>query len=212
MADDQLSAPLNNGSVASRFVSQKDIEKAKEVRDEQWKAAYARLGQEPPAPKEDPEYDGRSLFDKLAQNKAAKQEEWESKSKLSAQFRPLDADEINFLDSVTKERLAADRKRKADDDDELQSFHEAIAAKVRQADPPPIIGGNSTKVATDSSPSSSSVKPKTPAPTANVMKKPQKDLLKGIVVKKKKSAAAKETKDVKDDSQQPPPAKKQKTD
>jgi len=40
-----------------------------------------------------------------------------------AQFRPLDADEITFLDSVSKERLETDRKRKAEDDEELESFH-----------------------------------------------------------------------------------------
>lgn len=34
---------LSSGSVGSRFVSQKDIEAANATRDEQWKAAYARL-------------------------------------------------------------------------------------------------------------------------------------------------------------------------
>ncbi|ELU45253.1 four helix bundle sensory module for signal transduction domain-containing protein [Rhizoctonia solani AG-1 IA] len=55
------------GSVASRFVTQSEIDSAKERREEQWKAAYARLGQEPPPrPTEDPEYDGRSLYELIS--------------------------------------------------------------------------------------------------------------------------------------------------
>jgi hypothetical protein len=74
---------ISSGSVGSRFVSQADIEKAKLTRDEQWRAAYARLdlvsnsppyshqeslvsrlGQEPPPrPQEDADYDGRSLYE-----------------------------------------------------------------------------------------------------------------------------------------------------
>lgn len=33
---------LSSGSVGSRFVSQTDLEEAKQKREEQWKAAYAR--------------------------------------------------------------------------------------------------------------------------------------------------------------------------
>lgn len=33
---------ISSGSVGSRFVSQTDLDNAKAVRDEQWKAAYAR--------------------------------------------------------------------------------------------------------------------------------------------------------------------------
>lgn len=63
--------------VASRFVSQTDIETARARREEQWKAAYARcaptiprdpviqisfrLGQEPPPQPTEDAFDGRSL-------------------------------------------------------------------------------------------------------------------------------------------------------
>jgi hypothetical protein len=52
---------LSAGPVGSRFVSQNDIETARAKREEQWKAAYARLGQAPPAPQQEDSYDGRSL-------------------------------------------------------------------------------------------------------------------------------------------------------
>ncbi|KAK1228366.1 hypothetical protein PQX77_008575, partial [Marasmius sp. AFHP31] len=52
---------LSSGVVGSRFVSSDEIETAKARREEQWKAAYARLGQEPPPQQTEDSYDGRSL-------------------------------------------------------------------------------------------------------------------------------------------------------
>ena len=60
----------SSSSVSSRFVSASDLEAAAQKRQEEWKAAYARIGQEPPA--QDPEgekYDPRSLWEKLNENK-----------------------------------------------------------------------------------------------------------------------------------------------
>lgn len=52
---------LSTGIVGSRFVSQDEVDTARARRDEQWKAAYARLGQEPPPQQQEDSYDGRSL-------------------------------------------------------------------------------------------------------------------------------------------------------
>ncbi|KAF8576559.1 hypothetical protein K439DRAFT_1418858 [Ramaria rubella] len=115
---------LSSGSVGSRFVSQTDLDAAKEKREEQWKAAYARLGQEPPERPQEDVYDGRSLAEKLASNKAAQQEEWEQKMKLSNQFRSLEEDEVVFLDSVREEQMEEERKRKERDGEEVRNFRE----------------------------------------------------------------------------------------
>jgi len=69
--DDSIPS-ISSGSVGSRFVSQDDIDTAKARRDEQWKAAYARLGQEPPPPPTEDVFDGRSLAEKLAANRLNK--------------------------------------------------------------------------------------------------------------------------------------------
>jgi len=70
MEGDALVPSLSEGSVGSRFVSETDIDAANKVREEQWKAAYARIGQAPPKrPEDDASYDGRSLYEKLATNK-----------------------------------------------------------------------------------------------------------------------------------------------
>ncbi|KAE9376774.1 hypothetical protein N431DRAFT_331037 [Stipitochalara longipes BDJ] len=44
--------------------------------------------------------DGRSLYETLEANKAAKQEAFEEANRLKNQFRALDQDEVEFLDSV----------------------------------------------------------------------------------------------------------------
>ncbi|KAL3420795.1 hypothetical protein PVAG01_07240 [Phlyctema vagabunda] len=54
--------------------------------------------------------DGRSLFETLEANKAAKQDAFEEANRLKHQFRALDEDEAEFLDSVL-ERTRADEDR-----------------------------------------------------------------------------------------------------
>ncbi|PAV22452.1 hypothetical protein PNOK_0240900 [Pyrrhoderma noxium] len=117
------------GTVGSRFVSQNDLDQAKARREEQWKAAYARLGQEPPPQPTEDVYDGRSLAEKLAANKVAKQEEWEEKTKLANQFRALEEDEIQFLESIRDEEQRKALKRKHEDAEEVKGFKEAVAAR-----------------------------------------------------------------------------------
>ncbi|TFY83765.1 hypothetical protein EWM64_g234 [Hericium alpestre] len=175
MAEESIPS-ISSGVVGSRFVSQTDIESARERREEQWKAAYARLGQEPPPVPQEDAYDGRSLAEKLAANKAAKQEEWEEKTKLANQFRALEEDEIMFLDSVREAQELEERKRKERDGEEVKGFREAIAARVIVKSPP-----------ADSGPSSTDVKP-TAKPTAPP-KKDSKKSMKGIIVKKKPKPA-----------------------
>lgn len=46
--DDSIPS-ISSGAVGSRFVTQTDLDSAKARRDEQWKAAYARLAA-PPQP------------------------------------------------------------------------------------------------------------------------------------------------------------------
>ncbi|KAL0579116.1 hypothetical protein V5O48_002899 [Marasmius crinis-equi] len=180
---------LSSGAVGSRFVSSDEIETAKARREEQWKAAYARygfsrlcrflssvtrarLGQEPPPQQVEDNYDGRSLAEKLAANRQAKQEEWEEKTKLANQFRALEEDEIMFLDSVREKQEQEERVRKERDGEEVKSFKEAVAART-QASPPNPLTSNA---------------PPAKDPPAKPAAPPKKDVkkgLKGVVIKKK---------------------------
>ena len=66
-------APLASGGVASRFVSEDQLKAAQEQRQKDWAAAYERIGQEPPKQEESKEpYDGRSLWEKLQENKVSR--------------------------------------------------------------------------------------------------------------------------------------------
>ncbi|KAH9937139.1 N-terminal domain of NEFA-interacting nuclear protein NIP30-domain-containing protein, partial [Fomitopsis serialis] len=169
---------ISSGAVGSRFVSQSDIDTAKARRDEQWKAAYARLGQEPPPPPTEDAFDGRSLAE------AAKQEEWEERNKLGNQFRALEEDEVLFLDSVLEKQREEERLRKEMDGEEVKNFREAVAARENAANKPTV----GIAPSAPSQPQPAPAKVKAPAPAA--AKKDLKRSLKGVVVKKKPKAAA----------------------
>ncbi|KAI0715262.1 N-terminal domain of NEFA-interacting nuclear protein NIP30-domain-containing protein [Earliella scabrosa] len=174
---------ISTVGVGSRFVSQDELEAAKARRDEQWRAAYARLGQEPPPQPQEDAFDGRSLAEKLAANRAAKQEEWEERNKLGNQFRALEEDEVLFLDSVLEKQREEERLRKEMEGEELKHFREAVAARENAANKPPPIG------AASAASSSSSAPPKV-KPAAAPAKKDPKKSLKGVLVKKRSKPIA----------------------
>ncbi|KAI0756668.1 N-terminal domain of NEFA-interacting nuclear protein NIP30-domain-containing protein [Daedaleopsis nitida] len=182
--DDAIPSISTEG-VGSRFVSQDDLEAAKARRDEQWRAAYARLGQEPPPQPQEDAFDGRSLAEKLAANRAAKQEEWEERNKLGNQFRALEEDEVLFLDSVLEKQREEERLRKETEGEELKHFREAVAARENATNKPPPIGAAS--VSTNAPPKAK--------PSAAPAKKDPKKSLKGVLVKKKSKPAASDAKE-----------------
>ncbi|SGY79476.1 BQ5605_C008g05142 [Microbotryum silenes-dioicae] len=179
-------------SVASRFVSEKQLTEAQEKRQAEWKEAYARMGQEPPPtnPIEGEPYDGRSLYEKLQEHKNKKQEAFDEALKFKNQFRALDEDEINFLDSMTDENNEEELARQQEIQDELRNFKQAVSSRS-QAPPPPLIASISglalpstsatSPILTSTSPTTTTKKPLPPPP------KKKKNLLSGVVVKKKTS-------------------------
>ncbi|EIW64428.1 uncharacterized protein TRAVEDRAFT_33213 [Trametes versicolor FP-101664 SS1] len=174
---DEALPSIQTTGVGSRFVSQSELETAKAKRDEQWKAAYARLGQEPPPQPADDAFDGRSLAEHGAYAfQAAKQEEWEERNKLGNQFRALEEDEVLFLDSVLEKQREEERLRKEMDGEELKHFREAVAARESATNKPPPVGA--------------AVAPSTAKPNAAPVKKDAKKALKGVLVKKKSKSAA----------------------
>ncbi|KAN0100719.1 N-terminal domain of NEFA-interacting nuclear protein NIP30 domain containing protein [Tylopilus felleus] len=170
--------------VASRFVSQTDVDTARARREEQWKAAYARLGQEPPPQPTEDAFDGRSLAEKLAANRAAKQEEWEEKTKLANQFRALEEDEIMFLDSIREKQDEEEKLRKLQDGEQLSGFRKAVAARENAINnPPPTV----SKSSAPSKPGGDDqAKVSIPVPKKEVS---VKKALKGVIVKRKPKTA-----------------------
>ncbi|KAK0525402.1 hypothetical protein OC834_005193 [Tilletia horrida] len=153
-------------SVASRFVSQTELSEAQARREADVRAAYARLGQEPPAEAlaaarggGGTEYDPRSLYERLQANKNAKQEKFDEMMKLSNQFRGLDEDETEFLADVAAERRAEEAKKRAEEENELQEFRRATLARASSPPNPLALLTGSALSTSPPAPGSSSAVP-----------------------------------------------------
>ncbi|KAG8985380.1 hypothetical protein FRB90_004741 [Tulasnella sp. 427] len=140
------------------------------------------MGQEPP-PRPVEDYDGRSLFERLQEQKTLKQEQWDEKMKLSNQFRGIDEEDSAFLAQVQDDRIEQEKLKKKQELDEIAAGQAKLAEKVS-----PTASTSSTPLA-PSAPATKSSKPApapVPAPTKSSLgKKDQKSILKGVVIKKK---------------------------
>ncbi|KAJ6036216.1 hypothetical protein N7540_000495 [Penicillium herquei] len=108
--------------MSSGFVSAGTNEQPIE-RDDEWLKAEQELEEERRRKAEiGKQNDGRSLFEVLQQNKMAKQDQFEEKMRLKNQFRSLDDDEVEFLDSVLESTRAQEAAVKKDTADQLEAF------------------------------------------------------------------------------------------
>ncbi|KIW31549.1 uncharacterized protein PV07_03188 [Cladophialophora immunda] len=71
---------------------------------------------------------GKSLYEVLQANKAAKQEAFEESIRLKNQFRALDDDEVEFLDSVLESSRAKENAVKQETAEQLEAFRKQRAA------------------------------------------------------------------------------------
>lgn len=66
----------------------------------------------------------KSLYDVLQANKAAKQAAFEEANKIKNQFRPLDDDEVEFLDGVRERKRAEEERLRRETEEGLKGFRE----------------------------------------------------------------------------------------
>ncbi|RXK39025.1 hypothetical protein M231_03755 [Tremella mesenterica] len=168
-------------AMRTRFETQEAVEEANERKEQQWKEAYARIGQEPPKEREEIAHDGRTLYEKVKAAEDARTAVWDEKMKLSNQYRGLNAEEYAFLSDRDKEKREKEKAVKEEEARELVGYREALAAK--HLDPPTLprlINPPST-----STPSTSTTTTTTPRFPPKAIKKDVRSLLKGVVVKKK---------------------------
>ncbi|GAA5942176.1 hypothetical protein JCM1841_000034 [Sporobolomyces salmonicolor] len=209
MSDAPANPSALSSGVASRFVSATALEEAAKKRSEEWKAAYERIGQEPPKEEDAAPYDGRSLWEKLQETKNKKQEAFEEQLKFKNHFRALDEDEISFLDSMVEENNDEERERQRQIRDELLSFRKAVTARSTAPVPPALastLSPSSAPIASSSTPplasTSGSAAPKPtaaasaasgshPGVPVSTVKKGRKKSLPGLVLKKKKPSDTK---------------------
>ncbi|KAJ8003170.1 hypothetical protein DPEC_G00166610 [Dallia pectoralis] len=103
-----MAVPAAGGVDLSRkFVSETEIEEKRKLRQEEWEKV-----RKPEDPEEVPEeeYDGRTLFDRLQEQKDKKQEEYEEQFKFKNMVKGLDEDESHFLDEVSRQQSLVEKQ------------------------------------------------------------------------------------------------------
>ncbi|KAE8378103.1 N-terminal domain of NEFA-interacting nuclear protein NIP30-domain-containing protein [Aspergillus bertholletiae] len=122
-------------------------------RDDEWLRVQQELEEERRRKAElGKQADGKSLFEVLQQNKMAKQEAFEEKIKLKNQFRSLDEDEVEFLDSIMESTRAQEAAVKKETAEQLEAFRrhreeaEKVALEEGTADVTPAAEGEDWKI------------------------------------------------------------------
>jgi len=110
-----------------KFVSQDEIDKARQKRQEEWDKV-----RKPDDPEEAPEekHDPRSLYEQLQANKSKSDEDYEERMRLSNQVQGLDEGESDFLDYVSQKKEEITKRREQENEDMLQEVREAMVNKV----------------------------------------------------------------------------------
>ncbi|KAF4547513.1 Hypothetical protein D9617_41g062640 [Elsinoe fawcettii] len=108
----------------SRFVSGGTTEQPTERSEEWLKAQQAIEAKKVEKLAQSRQEEGKSLYDTLQANKAAKQDAFEESIRLKNQFRSLDEDEIDFLESVNATTRAKENAVKKETTEQLSAFRE----------------------------------------------------------------------------------------
>ncbi|XP_070763613.1 PSME3-interacting protein [Enoplosus armatus] len=113
--------------LSRKFVSEAELDEKRKKRQEEWEKV-----RKPDDPEDAPEeeYDPRSLFERLQEQKDKKQEEYEEQFKFRNMVRGLDEDESSFLDEVSRQQCLVEKQRR---DEEKQELLEYRSALVKQA-------------------------------------------------------------------------------
>ncbi|XP_026682107.1 protein FAM192A [Diaphorina citri] len=105
--------------MSSGFISETEIANQRQRRQEEWEKV--RTADQPvEAPEE--EYDPRSLFDRLKEQKDKKEFEYEEAHKLKNMIKGLDDDEVEFLDLVDKSKFEEEKRKYLEESKELNEF------------------------------------------------------------------------------------------
>uniref|UniRef100_A0A3Q2Y5S9 Proteasome activator subunit 3 interacting protein 1 n=1 Tax=Hippocampus comes TaxID=109280 RepID=A0A3Q2Y5S9_HIPCM len=105
-----------------KFVSEAELDERRKKRQEEWEKV-----RKPDDPEQVPEqeYDSRSLFERLQEQRDKKQEEFEEQFKFKNMVRGLDDDETSFLDEVSRQQSLVEKQRRDEEKQEL-----AVAKQV----------------------------------------------------------------------------------
>ncbi|RIA94706.1 N-terminal domain of NEFA-interacting nuclear protein NIP30-domain-containing protein [Glomus cerebriforme] len=121
----------------NKFVSSKELEDARVKRQEEWKKAFERIGEKPPPIEEN--YDPRTLYERLQEQKVKKEEAFQEMTRFSNLIHRLDEDEIEFLATLESEERVKDLEKTKRDEEEIEKFRRAAAEADKAVTSKPII-------------------------------------------------------------------------
>uniref|UniRef100_A0A3P8W4K3 Proteasome activator subunit 3 interacting protein 1 n=1 Tax=Cynoglossus semilaevis TaxID=244447 RepID=A0A3P8W4K3_CYNSE len=106
-----------------------ELDEKRKKRQEEWEKV-----RKPDDPEEAPEeeYDPRSLFDRLQEQKDKKQEEYEEQFKFKNMVRGLDQDETSFLDEVSRQQCLVEKQRRDEEKQELLEYRISFQPECAQ--------------------------------------------------------------------------------
>ncbi|KAM9375742.1 PSME3-interacting protein [Pholidichthys leucotaenia] len=113
--------------LSRKFVSEAELDDRRKKRQEEWEKV-----RKPDDPEEVPEeeYDPRSLYERLQEQKDKKQEEFEEQFKFKNMVRGLDEDETSFLDEVSRQQSLVEKQRRDEEKQELLEYRSAVAKQA----------------------------------------------------------------------------------
>lgn len=155
--------------MSSGFISETELAERRRIRQEEWEK-IRKPDQPIEAPEE--EYDNRSLFERLQEQKQKREFEFEEAHRLKHMIKGLDDDEIEFLDLVDRSKLEEERKKCAEEAREMADFRNKVKTLQEQ----------SLEQRIQSEIKSTRIVPST---TSNSGRTSQTKLLAGAVVKKR---------------------------
>lgn len=111
--------------MSSGFISEAELAEQRRIRQEEWEKV-----RKPDQPEECPEeeYDPRSLFERLEEQKNKRELEYEEAHRLKNMIKGLDDDEVEFLDLVDRSKLEEERRKCAEEAREIKDFRDAVAS------------------------------------------------------------------------------------
>ncbi|XP_041853744.1 PSME3-interacting protein isoform X2 [Melanotaenia boesemani] len=116
-------------NLSRKFVSEAELDERRKKRQEEWEKV-----RKPDDPEEAPEeeYDPRSLFERLQEQKDKKQLEYEEQFKFRNMVRGLDEDETSFLDEVSRQQCLVEKQRRDEEKQELLEYRSALMKQAAE--------------------------------------------------------------------------------
>merc|ERR1711872_73222 len=117
--------------MSSGFISEAQVEEKKRIRQENWE--NTRNEDDPLEAPEEPEFDPRSLYDRLQDQKDKKQAEYEEAHKFKNMVRGLEDDEVDFLELVDRTKLQEEKRVKIEESSAMAEYRKKVSAMQKKA-------------------------------------------------------------------------------